>query len=365
MAQDGFLIIADISGYSKYLHESELDHARDSLSDLLDVLVEHTRSPLRIVELEGDAVFSYAPAEEVRSAGRLTGMVEDAYVAFRRALNLMVINTTCTCKACRLLPTLDLKFFIHYGSYARQDVRQHQKLVGNDVNLIHRLLKNSVAETTGFEAYAAYTEAAVEQLALDRTMEGFVAHSESYDDVGEVPLCVQDMHGLWEQRKDAQRVRVSEDEVLLREEYEFSVPPVELWGYVTEPTTRNLLIQSDKQHLERRPDGSTGPGATYVCAHGSMEVLQTIVDWDPPRSYTVRSKYPPPHTVCLFTIDIEPSENGSRMLVLWGRAKGPWLYRPIGNLMAKTIGLRNLHKGIQALRERVQQDLQRGERGSG
>ncbi|MDX1600530.1 MAG: DUF2652 domain-containing protein, partial [Anaerolineales bacterium] len=177
MVEDGYLVIADISGYSQYLRDSELDHARESLSDLLNVLIDNTRSPLRIVEVEGDAVFSYAPVAEVRTSESLRGMIDEAYVAFRRALNLMVINTTCTCKACRLLPTLDLKFFVHYGSYARQDVRGHEKLVGSDVNLIHRLLKNSVAEATGFEAYAAYTGPAVDELELDRSVEGFVTHT--------------------------------------------------------------------------------------------------------------------------------------------------------------------------------------------
>jgi hypothetical protein len=68
MTQTGYLVISDISGYSKFLHESELDHARESLEDLLNLLVGEMRSPLRIVELEGDAVFSYAPADEVTSA---------------------------------------------------------------------------------------------------------------------------------------------------------------------------------------------------------------------------------------------------------------------------------------------------------
>jgi len=38
MAEQGFLIIADITGYSKYVNESELEHARDSLTDLLNIL---------------------------------------------------------------------------------------------------------------------------------------------------------------------------------------------------------------------------------------------------------------------------------------------------------------------------------------
>ena len=44
-------------------------------------------------------------------------MIETTYASFRKALELMVINTTCPCNACRNLPNLDLKFFVHFGSY--------------------------------------------------------------------------------------------------------------------------------------------------------------------------------------------------------------------------------------------------------
>ena len=356
MVENGYLVIADISGYSKFLHESELDHARDSLSDLLDILVEHTRSPLRIVELEGDAVFSHAPASEVRTAETLTAMVENAYVAFRRALNLMVINTTCTCKACRLLPTLDLKFFIHYGRYARQDVREHKKLVGNDVNLIHHLLKNAISEVTGLEAYAAYTESAVEKLELDREGEGFVSHTEPYPDMEEVQLCVADMHDVWERARNKNRVRVDEQDALETLEADFSPTSEEMWHYITDPVTRNLLTHSNWQRLETRPDRGRGPGATYVCAHGDSEVLHTIVDWEPPETYTVRIGLPFPNTTALSTYQLVPLDQGTRLRLLVDRTRGPWLFRLLGNLQLPRVVRDHWKKGIHLLRQRIEID---------
>lgn len=364
MTQTGYLVISDISGYSKFLHDSELDHARDSLSDLLNLLVERTRSPLRIVELEGDAVFSYAPEGEVGDGDALTAMIEDAYIAFRRALNLMVVNTTCTCKACRLLPTLDLKFFIHYGSFARQDVGKHHKLVGNDVNLIHRLLKNSVSGETGFDAYAAYTDPAVEELSLDRTVEDFVPHRESYGDLGEIGLCVKDMHGVWESARDRIRVRVDEEQAVGVLEAEFAVPQEEMWPYITDPVTRNMLSQSDWQELEARPDGKRGPGATYVCAHGSRKTLQTIVDWDPPNSYTVRGKMPTPKTTALSTYELVPTEEGSKLRYLWC-CNGPFLVRQFTDFIASRMIRGSFDKGIHALRQRIRQDQQQTATSSG
>jgi len=99
MAQEGFLIISDITGYSKYVNESELEHARESLTALLNLLIEHTQSPLVISKLEGDAIFSYAPADGFLQKQSLLDMIESTYASFRKALELMVLNTTCTCNA--------------------------------------------------------------------------------------------------------------------------------------------------------------------------------------------------------------------------------------------------------------------------
>jgi hypothetical protein len=43
--------------------------------------------------------------------------VEATYFAFRRRLRDVVHATTCDCNACVLIPSLDLKFFVHSGSY--------------------------------------------------------------------------------------------------------------------------------------------------------------------------------------------------------------------------------------------------------
>ena len=60
MPEQGYLVIADITGYTAYLSDSELEHAQDSLSSLLNLLIDHTTTPLTLSRLEGDAVISYA-----------------------------------------------------------------------------------------------------------------------------------------------------------------------------------------------------------------------------------------------------------------------------------------------------------------
>jgi hypothetical protein len=40
--EKGIIQIADISGYTAFLNESELEHAQDTLQSLLEVLIENT-----------------------------------------------------------------------------------------------------------------------------------------------------------------------------------------------------------------------------------------------------------------------------------------------------------------------------------
>jgi hypothetical protein len=83
--ESGMLLIADISGYTKFLASSELEHAQDSLRSLLNLLIEHTRPPLVISRLEGDAVISYAPAGSFQQGQSIVEIIESTYYDFCRA----------------------------------------------------------------------------------------------------------------------------------------------------------------------------------------------------------------------------------------------------------------------------------------
>lgn len=229
MTQQGFLIISDITGYSKYVNESELEHARDSLTALLNLLLDHTKSPLVLSKLEGDAVFSYAPKHGFLQGQTLLDMIETTYASFRKALELMVLNTTCPCNACRNLPNLGLKFFVHFGAYTTQKLGNFTELVGNDVNLVHRLAKNHIKEQTGFKAYAAFTQSVMDALELADFQNSLISHRETFADVGEVQMYVDDMHKVWERLKDRVRIEVKPEEALLIREYMFPIPASILW----------------------------------------------------------------------------------------------------------------------------------------
>ena len=55
-----------------------------------------------------------------------------------------VATNLCPCNGCAQANNLKLKFVAHIGEVATQTIRQRRKLVGIDVILVHRLLKNTV-----------------------------------------------------------------------------------------------------------------------------------------------------------------------------------------------------------------------------
>ena len=128
MEQRGFILIADITGYRAYLNDSELEHAQGTLTELLELLIDHTRSPLIISRLEGDAVISYGFEAGFVSGQTLLETIENTYVDFRKAIELMVLNNSCQCNACANVSSLDLKFFVHFGSFVLQKIGDHDEL---------------------------------------------------------------------------------------------------------------------------------------------------------------------------------------------------------------------------------------------
>jgi hypothetical protein len=156
--QHGYLIIADISGYTSFVAKTELEHSQEILSELLELMVSRFQPTMTISKLEGDAVFAYAPEEVFVRSETLIDFIESMYVAFRDKQLSIKRATTCTCNACRNIPTLDLKFFIHCRDYIQQTIANIKELVGSDVNLIHRLTKNHVTEATSWRAYMMFTE---------------------------------------------------------------------------------------------------------------------------------------------------------------------------------------------------------------
>jgi hypothetical protein len=360
VTQKGFLIIADITGYTEFLSGSELEHAQDSLRSLLNLLIEHTEPPMVISRLEGDAVISYVPEGSFLQGQTLLESIEKTYVAFRLAQQRMRLNTTCTCMACQNIPNLDLKFFVHFGEYMLQQLGPYTELIGNDVNLVHRIVKNSITETHGCRAYAAYTAAAVDALEIDGLKEILSPHSEPDPYQDEVILYVQNLQPVWDRERDSQRTAVDPAEALFTIEEDFPIGPALLWDYLTKPEYRAILNNADAMGLEQTSSGRTGMGSVYICAHGEQSIEHAVIDWRPFDYYTYESAGAVPDTCNNVSIYLTPIEGGTRIVGACSHTIGS---EPAAK-ENDTIVLENVpvfaQQGCEALLDRVQRDLELG-----
>ena len=195
----GYLVLADISGYTSFVAQTEIEHADLALSLLLETIVEEISGLLTIGQLEGDAVFAYVDESQLPEVKYVLELIDQTYMAFREKALTLYSQATCPCKACQALPTLDLKFMVHHGEYLIQQVAGARHLLGTDVNLIHRLAKNHVVQSTGWKGYALFTNQGLERMQTDKT--SFLRQTESYEHLGEVETYVRDMHVRYEAMK--------------------------------------------------------------------------------------------------------------------------------------------------------------------
>ena len=349
----GTLLIADITGYTHFLSESELDHAQEILSTLLELLIRQTRPPLLISRTAGDAVISYAIGHLAIQGQTFVELLEDTYVSFRQSIEVMVLNNTCRCTACANVSALDLKFFVHYGVFGIQNLAGHNELVGSDVNLLHRLLKNHIVEVTGIRAYTVFTAAAVNDLGLEEISATMIPHVEHYEHLGEVSLFVENMEPAWAARREMTWVDIPPDQVIANAEREFPLPPELLWDALSRPEYRATLLGADRWNIVNRVEGRIGPGSEGHCDHGGRITRQRILAWRPFDLMVSEDTTPVPGITCLSRLRLTPTETGTCLEFAISRGRGNPVGRRIMNLMAKRILPSVLVEGLEHLQDQL------------
>lgn len=182
-----FLVIVDISGYTAFINERQtsLLHAEQIITELMETVIDRASHPLLVNKLEGDAALLYGevPPGDRDAARDVLAQVKAFFPAFHACLGRQrEARANCVCDACTGIDRLQLKAFIHVGELAVKQVRQFEELAGEEVILVHRLLKNSVPE----REYVLLTEPA--RAAADLAPTLLRPHREHLEGIGETPL---------------------------------------------------------------------------------------------------------------------------------------------------------------------------------
>ena len=313
-AQPTCFLIADISGYTGYLADVELDHAQDILADLIGAVVTALRPNFRLAKLEGDAAFTFATTERV-DGSMLLDTIERCYFGFRRRRRDVRQATSCECTACSRIPDLDLKFVVHHGAAILQKVAGRQELLGSDVIVVHRLLKNEVVDELGIPAYALISQQCVDASDLDPIALGMREHAETYDRIGEVKVWVHDLERRWQDEEARGRVFVTPEESILIVSVPTTVPPQVAWEFVTTPGQRMSWQPwvTEVEEVKAATGGRRGPGSANHCMHGKDAVIEEILDWRPYDYVTDRTILDTPSgpVKVLHTVEFEPGVTGT------------------------------------------------------
>jgi hypothetical protein len=321
-AQPTCFLIADISGYTGYLADVELEHAQDILADLIGAVVTALRPNFRLAKLEGDAAFTFMTTEKVDGT-MLLDTLERCYFGFRRRRRDVLQATSCECNACARIPDLDLKFVVHHGAAIHQTVAGRRELLGPDVIVVHRLLKNDVVETIGIDAYALITQQCIDATDIDPAALGMVPHVERHDRIGDIPVWVHDLGRRWQEEEARARVFVSPEESILIVSVPTNAPPQVAWEFLTKPGQR-MTWQPwvTEVTIKGAVGGRRGPGSANHCMHGKDAVIEEILDWRPFDYVTDRTVLSTPSgpVKILHTMEFEPHSAGTTIHLRYGPA---------------------------------------------
>jgi hypothetical protein len=145
MENQGLLFIPDISGFTRFVNETEIGHTRLIIQELLEALINANQIGLEVSEIEGDAILFYRFGESP-DLKELYKQVEKMFCEFHRHLIAYDRSRYCQCKACASAINLTLKVITHYGEFAGYNVKNFSKLIGKDVIVAHQLLKNEIEQ---------------------------------------------------------------------------------------------------------------------------------------------------------------------------------------------------------------------------
>ena len=145
MENKGLLFIPDISGFTRFVNESEIEHSRLIIQELLETIINANQIGLEISEIEGDAIlfYKYGDTPDIAS---LYKQVEKMFCEFHRNLITYEYRRLCQCEACTSAIDLSLKVITHYGEFTDYHVKNFKKLIGKDIIVAHQLLKNDIVQ---------------------------------------------------------------------------------------------------------------------------------------------------------------------------------------------------------------------------
>ena len=278
--QPGMLFIPDISGFTRFVRNTDIIHSQHIIQELLETIIEANEIDLHVSEVEGDAILFYKMGK-APTAAELLAQIQKMYVRFHHHLKKYEKMRICQCGACTTANELQLKFIVHYGPFTFSQVKDHMKLFGEDVIVAHRLLKNDIEQ----DEYALFSSSLVKAcetwVNIPVVSWADLVHSKAEYDSGPVEFCHIPLEPLQERVTEptieemgfkGQKVKVAEIENTIKAPIEF------IFSVLLDLKNRpkwNAFLQS----IDKVSDRILRNGSSHLCIMDEKnQPVQTMHD---------------------------------------------------------------------------------------
>jgi hypothetical protein len=186
------------------------------------------------------------------------------------------------------------------------------ELIGSDVILAHKMMKNTVIKKTGIPAYALYTEQAANRLDLAIYCTHLVPHREYYEHTGQVDMFVLSLKEQWKKEQAKTQLIVTREEAWVSFETEILAPSVVVWDQLTKVDVKLEMLGFSQGGRTDDLGGRIREGTQFHCAHNELDFRYKVVDWRAFRYFTCYETGPMIESLVYYnTYHLRPTEKGT------------------------------------------------------
>lgn len=271
-ARPTLLFVPDISGFTEFVNSTEITHSRHIIEELLELLIDANDLDLVVSEIEGDAILFYREGPPPTAAS-LLAQVERMYMQFHAHLRRYETQRICQCGACSKASGLKLKFILHHGAVAKNQIRDHTKLFGRDVIVAHRLMKNAVPQDEYVLMTRQLIDACPSWVDMDQAAWAEIQEGEDSYDFGTVSYCVIPLEPLRAQVPEplVEDYGLAGAQVKVIEHSARIQAPMEMVFDVISDLSARHVWQADLKDSDRLNHRIPQHGATHRCVMSDTE----------------------------------------------------------------------------------------------
>ncbi|WP_299125762.1 DUF2652 domain-containing protein [uncultured Winogradskyella sp.] len=181
------ICIPDISGFTKFMSDVDISLTSKVIPSLLNNIIYANKLDLKVSEIEGDAVLFYRTGE-LPPFEDLINQMRLFYTRFYEQLEVLGKRFSHKINGDDIPERLGLKIVLHYGkSVGSVAIGSRIKLMGEDVIIAHRLLKNNIP----IDEYLLLSDTLLDEYKDEKIYANFdwgrlIKEEEAYKHIGEI-----------------------------------------------------------------------------------------------------------------------------------------------------------------------------------